>query len=50
MHSGSDLFALYHVQQAPLHIAAGKGDDDTVVYLAGNGADVNIKNNNGVSK
>ena len=43
-------FALKHVQQAPLHIAARGGHDDTVLYLADNGADVNIKDNNGVSK
>ena len=43
-------FALKHVQQAPLHIAAGGGHDHTVLHLADNGADVNIKDNNGVSK
>ena len=41
MHSGSDILALLHVQRAPLHIAAKKGYDQAVLYLADNGADVN---------
>ena len=49
-HSGSDLFVLYHVQRAPLHIAAGKGNDEILLYLAARGADVNINDRNGVSK
>ena len=49
-HSGSDLFALYPIQRAPLHLAAGKGDDDILLRLAASGADVNIIDNNGVSK
>ena len=40
-------FAL--LQRAPLHIAAEKGHDHSVLHLADNGADVNIRNANGVS-
>ena len=50
MHRSSDLFVLYHVQRTPLHIAAGNGHDDTVLYFADQRADVSIKDNNGVSK
>ena len=38
------------LQQIPLHIAAGGDHDQTVLYLADNRADINIKDNNGVSK
>ena len=41
------LFSLY--QQTPLHAAAKNHHDYTVQHLIGKGADVNIKDNNGVS-
>ena len=35
-------------QRTPLHIAAGKGYEYTLLYLIEQGADVNIKDNDGV--
>ena len=35
-------------QMTPLHLGAGKGKEDTVQLLIEKGADVNIKNNDGV--
>ena len=35
----------------PLHVAAQRGERISIVtYLVGKGADINIKDNNGVSK
>ena len=36
-------------QQTPLHTAAAKGHDYTVMCLIKNGADIDIKDKNGVS-
>ena len=36
-------------QQTPLHTAAAKGHDYTVMCLIKNGADISIKDKNGVS-
>ena len=36
-------------QQTPLHVAASNGRDYTVEYLVTKGADMNIKDKNGVS-
>jgi len=45
--SKSSSFSL--LQRTPLHIAAGKGYTDTMESLVTKGADVNIKDNAGVS-
>ena len=37
-------------QQTPLHLAAREGHMDTVEFLINNGADINIQDNNGVSR
>ena len=41
-------FALQLSQRTPLHVAAEEGRDYTVEYLVGKGANVNIKNYDGV--
>ena len=37
-------------QNTPLHFAAYRGHTETVQYLIGNGAEVNIRNDSGVSE
>lgn len=39
----------YYYQQTPLHIAAKEGHDHTVKYLVDKGADIHIKDINGVN-
>ena len=41
------LFSL--IQRTPLHIAAGGGYINTTEHLVKEGADINIKDNSGVS-
>ena len=43
-------FVTFSYQQTPLHIAASKGCDYTVEFLVKKGADMNIKDKNGVSE
>ena len=43
-------FATFSYQQTPLHVAASKGRDYTVENLVKKGADMNIKDKNGVSE
>ena len=42
------IFA-FSYQQTPLHVTARKGRDYTVEWLVKKGADVNVKDNDGVS-
>jgi len=44
------LVFLFLHQKTPLHLAARWGRGDLVGYLADKGADVNIKDENGVGK
>ena len=44
----NDTFGFLY-QQTPLHTAAAKGHDYTVMCLIKNGADIDIKDKNGVS-
>ena len=39
----------FHLQQTPLHVAASQGHCNIVEYLVMQGADVSIKDNDGVS-
>ena len=48
LHSQVDLFLSLH-QQTPMHIAASKDYERTVKCLVNEGADINIKDNTGVS-
>lgn len=41
---------LVSLQQTPLHVAARNGKADTVRYLVDKGADINIKDDDGVSE
>ena len=43
-------FVTLSYQQTPLHVAASKGRDYMVEYLVEKGADMNIKDKNGVSE
>ena len=40
----------FSYQQTPLHVAASKGRDYTVECLVEKGADINIKDKNGVNE
>ena len=42
-------FVTFFCQQTPLHVAVSKGRDYMVEYLVEKGADMNIKDKNGVS-
>ena len=42
-------FVTFSYQQTPLHVAVSKGRDYTVEYLVEKGADMDIKDKNGVS-
>ena len=42
-------FVIFSSQQTPLHVAVSKGRDYMVEYLVEKGADMNIKDKNGVS-
>ena len=44
------FFVTFSYQQTPLHVAASKGRDYTVECLVKKGADINIKDKNGVCK
>ena len=44
------IFVTFSSQQTPLHVAASKGHDYTVGYLAEKGADMNTKDKKGVSE
>ena len=51
MFSGLLLQCVSLHQMTPLHVAAEKGESlEIVEYLIGGGADINIKNDNGVSE
>ena len=43
-------FVTFIYQQTPLHVAASKGHDYTVECLVKKGANMNIKDKNGVSE
>ena len=43
-------FVTFSYQQTPLHVAASNDRDYTVEYLVKNGADMNIKDEKGVSE
>ena len=43
-------FVTFSYQQTPLHVAASKGRDYTVEMLVKEGADMNIKDKEGVSE
>ena len=48
--SGLTFIVSFFYQWTPLHTTAGEGRcEDTLKYLVGKGADLNIKNNNGVN-
>ena len=49
-HRQSNQHAFSLNQQTPLHLAAREGHMDTVEFLINNGADINIQDNNGVSR
>ena len=44
------LLVTFSYQKTPLHVAASKGRDYTVECLVKKGADMNIKDKNGVSE
>ena len=44
------IFVSFSHQRTPLHKAAGNGKVDVVRYFVGKGADVNVKDKDGVSE
>ena len=44
------IFVSFCHQRTPLHKAAGSGKVDVVRYFMGKGADVNVKDKDGVSE
>ena len=49
-HRQSNQHAFSLNQQTPLHLAAREGHMDTVEFLINNEADINIQDNDGVSR